>query len=263
MPEQPGWREYFYPETLIEHPGGVVQGTLRNLLGERDEARLSAIEYSLTLERRKALTRSPGLVAPTRDAAEVRAIHAWLFQDVYEWAGRYRTVDIAKEGSVFAPHGAGIDAVLTTMTRHNARVPWEQLDRGDLVACTARTIALLNYAHPFREGNGRTTKAFLDRLTAAGAYTMSWSAVPLAQWNEACRHAMPLPGSARTRPASLEPVLARIIRPRNEGPGVSRARGIFNLAMPAGRRQAASSPGRPPAPRKDGRAHRQDPGRSL
>lgn len=262
MPEQPNWREYFYPETLVEHPNCGVQGTLRNLLGERDEARLSAIEYSLTLERRKALTRSPGLIAPTRDAAEVRAVHAWLFQDVYEWAGRYRTVDIAKKGSVFAPHGAGIDAVLTTMARHNARVPWERLDRDDLVACAARTLALLNYAHPFREGNGRTTKAFLDRLTADSAYTLSWSAVTPAQWNKACRHAMPLPGSTRTRPASLEPVLARIIRPRNGGPEVSRVRRIFNLAAP-GRRQTESSPGRPPAPDRGGRAHRHDPGHTL
>ena len=41
--EQSGWREYFYPETL-EHADGVVQGTLRNLLGERDDERLAAAE---------------------------------------------------------------------------------------------------------------------------------------------------------------------------------------------------------------------------
>ena len=40
--EQSGWREYFYPETL-EHADGVVQGTLRNLLGERDDERLTAL----------------------------------------------------------------------------------------------------------------------------------------------------------------------------------------------------------------------------
>lgn len=40
--EQSGWREYFYPETL-EHADGVVQGTLRNLLGERDDERLAAL----------------------------------------------------------------------------------------------------------------------------------------------------------------------------------------------------------------------------
>ena len=42
MAEQSGWREYFYPETL-EHADGVVQGTLRNLLGERDDERLTAL----------------------------------------------------------------------------------------------------------------------------------------------------------------------------------------------------------------------------
>ena len=42
MAEQSGWREYFYPETL-EHADGVVQGTLRNLLGELDDERLAAM----------------------------------------------------------------------------------------------------------------------------------------------------------------------------------------------------------------------------
>ncbi|WP_128773016.1 hypothetical protein [Actinomyces oricola] len=48
---------------------------------------------------------------------------------------------------------------------------------------------------------------------------MRWSAVPPAQWNEACGDAMPLPGSARPRPAALEPVMARIIQPGNENSG--------------------------------------------
>ena len=153
--EQSGWREYFYPETL-EHADGVVQGTLRNLLGERDDERLAAAEYPLARYRAHQLRLDPALVPHTLDAAEVRAVHAWLFQDVYEWAGRYRVVDVAKEGSVFASHRNGIDAVLTAMARHNARVPWERLDRDDTVTCAATTIVLLNYAHPFR---GRATAA--------------------------------------------------------------------------------------------------------
>ena len=248
MAEQSGWREYFYPETVVEHPGGVVQGTLRNLLGERDEARLSAIEYSLTLERWEALTRSPGLVAPTRDADEVRAVHAWLFQDVYEWAGRYRVVDVAKEGSVFASHGAGIDAVLTAMARHNARVPWGRLDRDDTVTCAATTIVLLNYAYPFREGNGRTTKAFLERLTALGRFTMRWSAVTPRQWSTACAHAMPAPGTMRTHPAALRPALEQIIQPRDAATSSTRASRIPALVMPPpDQRRPGPTRGTPPA----------------
>ena len=245
--EQSGWREYFYPETL-EHADGVVQGTLRNLLGERDDERLAAAEYPLARYRAHQLRLDPALVPHTLDAAEVRAVHTWLFQDVYEWAGRYRVVDVAEEGSVFAPHGAGIDAVLTAMARHNARVPWERLDRDDTVTCAATTIALLNYAHPFREGNGRTTKAFLERLTALGRFTMRWSAVTPRQWGTACAHAMPAPGTMRTRPGELRPALEQIIQPRDATTSSTRASRIPTLVMPPpDQRRPGPTRGTPPA----------------
>lgn len=184
----------------------------------------------------------------TLDAAEVRAVHARLFQDVYEWAGRYRVVDVAKEGSVFASHRNGIDAVLTAMARHNARVPWERLDRDDTVTCAATTIALLNYAHPFREGNGRTTKAFLERLTALGRFTMRWSAVTPRQWSTACAHAMPAPGTMRTRPGELRPALEQIIQPRDATTSSTRASRIPTLVMPPpDQRRPGPTRGTPPA----------------
>ena len=64
--EQSGWREYFYPETL-EHADGVVQGTLRNLLGERDDERLAAAEYPLARYRAHQLRLDPALVTPPPD----------------------------------------------------------------------------------------------------------------------------------------------------------------------------------------------------
>lgn len=67
MAEQSGWREYFYPETVVEHPGGVVQGTLRNLLGERDDERLAATEYPLARYRAHQLRLDPALVTPPPD----------------------------------------------------------------------------------------------------------------------------------------------------------------------------------------------------
>ena len=64
--EQSGWRKYFYPETL-EHADGVVQGTLRNLLGERDDERLAAAEYPLACYRAHQLRLDPALVTPPPD----------------------------------------------------------------------------------------------------------------------------------------------------------------------------------------------------
>ena len=79
------WQSYFYPETYNPATG---QGTLRNLYGERDAVASSLLEYAYTLSRARNLTYEIADVERTFDAAHLRAIHRYLFQDVFEWAGR-------------------------------------------------------------------------------------------------------------------------------------------------------------------------------
>ncbi|WP_145952918.1 Fic/DOC family protein [Tessaracoccus aquimaris] len=88
------WESYFYPETINPVTG---DGTLRNLYDERDPRVLARFEYIETTGRATELLRGDVAIPRTYDAEHVRAIHRHLFQDVYEWAGEYRTVDMSKQ----------------------------------------------------------------------------------------------------------------------------------------------------------------------
>lgn len=78
------WESYFYPET---YDAAFGQGTLKNLLGERDPGILRQKEYARTGFRFDEVLSGEAGIRRTFDAEHVRAIHGHIFQDVYEWAG--------------------------------------------------------------------------------------------------------------------------------------------------------------------------------
>lgn len=90
VPKADAWDSYFYPPP--------DERTLRNLLGERDPDVLGVREYGRVARRQRELMAGDIAIPRTYDAAHVRAIHRHLFQDVYEWAGEYRTVPLFKDG---------------------------------------------------------------------------------------------------------------------------------------------------------------------
>lgn len=98
------------------------------------------------------------------DPAHYQAIHRHLFQDVYDWAGEYRSIRIAKGQSMFCfpDHIVGqMDALFPRL--HGAFfLPGGE--RSDFVNAAADFLAELNAIHPFREGNGRTQLTFLFLL---------------------------------------------------------------------------------------------------
>ena len=81
---------YVYPETNV----------LRNLRHIRDAGQLSKFEAIATTRRTVELEHEP--IQGRFDARHLQAIHHHIFQDVYEWAGAFRTVNISKSGDPFA-----------------------------------------------------------------------------------------------------------------------------------------------------------------
>ena len=152
------WESYFYPETYNPATGN---GTLRNLFDERDDDVLRVLEYGSTAQRQRELNAEPTLVDRTFDAAHVRAIHGHLFGDVYEWAGKYRTVNISKgPGRAFGDVKTGeVDRYLVDVHRLVEGTEWGRLGREEFGERAAHVFAYLNQAHPFREGNGLSTTA--------------------------------------------------------------------------------------------------------
>lgn len=200
--EHERWASYFYPET---YDSGSMQGTLRNLLGERDAAVLAAIEHAEVQDRQRELLSSEAGVPRSYDAAHVRAIHRHLFQDIYAWAGEYRTVNIFKGTPVgFADVESGqIDRYLGDVGRLVTAAPWAELTREEFAERAGTVFAYLNQAHPFREGNGRTSKVFMEHVAKQSRYTLDYGRVAPQVWNEASRWSGPDLGAYEPQPGDL------------------------------------------------------------
>lgn len=83
----------------------------------------------------------------------LRAIHKYLFEDIYDFAGKIRTVNLAKGNFRFAPL-IYIDAALQNIDR----MPQSNFDE------IIEKYVEMNIAHPFREGNGRSMRIWLDHI---------------------------------------------------------------------------------------------------
>jgi cell filamentation protein len=159
-----------------------VTGVLRNKLGLSTATELEAAEREITHAALILLRESP--VRPSYDLPHLRAIHQRIFGDVFEWAGQVRTVAIAK-GSPFClpqfiePSAAGIFRAL-----HREKL-LQGLDRAAFISRLTHYLGEVNAIHPFREGNGRTQRAFFEQLARDAGFTLSWQRLDAARNIEA------------------------------------------------------------------------------
>ncbi len=132
---------------------------LKNVPGIRDQAALNEFEAAMTAQRSDEPLPSGRL-----SAAHYRAVHRHLFQDVYSWAGEFRTVRIGKGGSAFC-YPEHIDREMQKLFADLRRQNYlRNLSAAEFAAHAARFMSTLNAIHPFREGNGRTQMTFLMLL---------------------------------------------------------------------------------------------------
>lgn len=204
------WESYFYP-----HPHA---GTLRNLPGILDPNELTQFEYTAVAARQRLLVMHPELVTGTFDAAHVRALHRYLFQDVYEWAGEYRTHNISKGMAArdFADVNSGeIDLYLADVHQRASSTKWANLDHAEFADVAAVVFALLNQAHPFREGNGRMSKVFMSQLAERSRFCLDYTRASPEAWNNAAELSRPDRGSYDVMPDMLVPVFRHLAVPRD------------------------------------------------
>jgi cell filamentation protein len=140
---------------------------LKNRLGLRTQAELEAFEAFITAQRADEPLPPGGL-----SYTHYRAIHRHLFQDVYAWAGRIRSVRIAMQGSMFA-YPEHIDREMRRLFRRlAAEAHYRNLDKAAFAKKSAHFVAELNAIHPFREGNGRTQLTFLTLLAERAGHPL-------------------------------------------------------------------------------------------
>lgn len=184
---------YVYPETTV----------LRNLRDIRDAEQLSKFEAIATTRRTVELEHEP--IAGRFDARHLQAIHHYIFQDVFEWAGDFRTVDISKSGDPFAFH----QHIVSSLEKMCGELKREwHLAGSDLEHFASRGayyLGELNAIHPFREGNGRTQREFIRELGLQSGLMLDWSQVSREEMIEASRH------SLRVDNAGLEQILKKVL----------------------------------------------------
>lgn len=128
--------------------------TLKNKLGISDSAELARQEEKISKKKAAELFESgylEQLEAGTFDS--LCKIHKYLFQDIYDFAGKIRGVNIAKGNFRFAPV-MYLEAALDNINK----MPQSTFDE------IIEKYVEMNIAHPFREGNGRSTRIWLDTI---------------------------------------------------------------------------------------------------
>jgi len=129
-------------------------------------------ETPLALRRLLELQQTP--IAGNFDTAHLRAIHRYIFQDIYDWAGDLRTVTIAKPGAPFPPPEylkASLDTLFAELAQENRL---KNLPAQAWAQRAAYFLGEINAIHPFREGNGRTQREFIRELAVACGHRLVW-----------------------------------------------------------------------------------------
>ena len=147
---------------------GVNCVALENKLGITDAALLAREEEKLSKKKAIWLFESGTLdKLPVGTFAALQAIHKYLFGDVYEFAGKLRTVNLAKGNFRFVPL-MYLEAALANIDQ----MPQPTYDE------IIEKYVEMNIAHPFRDGNGRSTRIWLDLMLKKGiGNVVDWSRV--------------------------------------------------------------------------------------
>jgi len=188
---------YLYPGTTV----------LKNLRGLGEQAQLDRFEARATHRRIGELIEAP--IRGAFDIGHLKAIHRHIFQDVYAWAGEFRTVNISKGGRLFGA-AAFLEPALQEVLRKLAEEEWlTRLDSGGFADRAAYYLGELNAAHPFREGNGRTQREFVRELGRKAGHRIDWGATKREKMTEASQR------SHATGDASLFAAVIRVCRSCN------------------------------------------------
>lgn len=146
---------------------------LANKLGITDQIELNKTEEKISKQKVKQLFDSGEInQIEVGTYAGLARIHAYLFGDIYEFAGNVREVNIAKGNFRFAPL-----MYLEQSLAYITKMPQDTFD------AVIEKYVEMNVAHPFREGNGRATRIWLDlMLKQAIQQVIDWNAVDKADY---------------------------------------------------------------------------------
>lgn len=141
------WEDYIYEN-----------GVLKNKLGITNRDELHKIEEKITVEKLSLLYINP--LIGNFDSNHLKAIHKYLFSDIYDFAGEYRKVDIFKKYTKFEDFNM-IDEKLNNLLYYAKTHEVNQNNQFEIAKFLGDFYYNLILIHPFREGNGRAIREFL------------------------------------------------------------------------------------------------------
>jgi len=152
------------------YPGSNV---LVNRFDIRDVEELNQIEMQRTQFNYALMQKNP--VKGDFDVAHIKAIHYHLFYELYEWAGKFRTVNVAKVTDFCRHHliEYNIVSIFNKLSKENYLI---DVNQESICSRLAFYITEINATHPFREGNGRTQRMFISYLARVAGYDVDFSA---------------------------------------------------------------------------------------
>lgn len=199
------WDRFFYPGTHV----------LQNKFNERDEDALAEIEYEITGEIYEDLISGDIPIEGDTAQDKLQFIHGSLLGSIYDWAGRFRDVNMSKGGHSFGDH-ASMGMYMRQLQGKINRTPWNNLDYSATVDQLAAIHTDLNFAHPFREGNGRASRVFMTDLAAEHGVELDFSLVGDKQWNQASADTFLDPGGLNLTTEPLKEIYREIASPQEE-----------------------------------------------
>lgn len=146
--DQIKWDEYFIPGTNI----------LKNKLGIADKDKLKEEEYRIIRKKLAYIYLKP--LKGNFDTEHLLNLHKFIFEDIYEFAGQFRTCTMQKK-TVFCNPDQIQKSLKEVLDEMNIEFSQDITYQPDFAFKLARYYYDLIYVHPFREGNGRTIRAFL------------------------------------------------------------------------------------------------------
>ncbi len=150
---------------------------LRNLLDIKNEKLLEEAESSITYV--KLLDIDDKICGDVFDYQRIKDIHAYIFGDLYEWAGKERGINIVKGERVLGGDTVryadtnSIETEMKAALKELNQVNWEVLDISETAELFSKLIAKIWQIHPFREGNTRTIITFATQFAERHGFRMN------------------------------------------------------------------------------------------
>lgn len=147
----------------MEDPYVLKNGTLKNLLGITDYEELKQAEKDIAYV--KLINAEEEIKRPC-DIRLLKRIHKHIFEDIFEWAGEFRTIPLYKEERVIPgvsleyAEPKNIEKELTKRLEEMNSINWKGKGIDEITKQFTKELAKLWRIHPFRDGNTRTTLTF-------------------------------------------------------------------------------------------------------